>query len=106
VLDAAGIAYVSRAEDLARRGDLLTMAPVGSVKRAGGSTWQSLARGLGTVETDYLTGEIVLQGRLVGVATPVNQLLQRLTNELARHHRPPGAWREADVLALLETSTS
>ncbi len=36
-------------------------------RRPGGSTWQSLARG-STVEVDYLNGEIVLLGRLHGVA--------------------------------------
>ncbi len=102
VLEAAGIAFVSREEDLARRGDLLSTSPVGGNKRGGGSTWQSLMRGTDEVETDYLTGEIVLQGRLVGIATPVNELLQRLANELARERRPPGAWSEAEVLALLD----
>jgi 2-dehydropantoate 2-reductase len=101
VLDAAGIAFVSREEDLARRGDLLSVSTVGGKERGGGSTWQSLVRGTGSVETDYLTGEIVLQGRLIGAATPVNELLQRLVGELARGRRPPGAWSEADVLARL-----
>jgi 2-dehydropantoate 2-reductase len=106
VLDAAGIAFVNREEDLTRRGDLLTISPIGSEKRGGGSTWQSLMRDVGTVETDYLTGEIVLQGRLVGVATPVNELLQRLANELARERRPPGAWSEAEVLAQLDATSA
>jgi 2-dehydropantoate 2-reductase len=102
VLKRAGIAFVGREEDRARRGDLLTTSSPGTMKRGGGSTWQSLVRGTGTVETDYLTGEIVLQGRLNGVATPVNELLQQLANELARDRRPPGAWSEAEVLAQLE----
>jgi len=37
-------------------------------RRAGSSTWQSLARHAGEVETDYLNGEIALVGRLHGVA--------------------------------------
>ena len=36
----------------------------------GGSTWQSLQRGTGDSEVDYLAGEIVLQGRLHGRADP------------------------------------
>jgi 2-dehydropantoate 2-reductase len=106
VLDAAGIAFVNREEDLARRGDLLTISLMGSEKRGGGSTWQSLMRDVGTVETDYLTGEIVLQGRLVSVPTPVNELLQRLANELAHERRPPGAWSEAEVLAQLDATSA
>lgn len=103
VLDKAGIAYVGREEDMARRGHLLSTSYSGGDKRGGGSTWQSLVRGVGSVETDYLTGEIVLQGRLHGIPTPINALLQRLANELARERRPPGAWSEAEVLAMLAT---
>ena len=59
--------------------------------------FQSLARG-GTVEVDYLNGEIVLLGRLHGVPTPVNELLQRTANELARARRPPGSLDAAELL--------
>ncbi|HEY1762363.1 MAG TPA: 2-dehydropantoate 2-reductase [Acidimicrobiales bacterium] len=106
VLDAAGIDFVGSEEDRARRGELLTTSSPGTMKRGGGSTWQSLVRGTGTVETDYITGEIVLRGRLCGVATPVNELLQRLANEMAREHRPPGAATEAQVLAQLEANAA
>ena len=62
--------------------------PIDGQDRGGGSTWQSLARG-GAVEADYLNGEIVLLGRLHGVPTPVNELLQRAANAAARDKRPP-----------------
>lgn len=101
VLDAAGIAYVSRDEDAQRRGNLLNVRPVAGGERGGGSSWQSLMRGTGSIEADYLNGEIVLQGRLIGVSTPVNDLLQRLANQVAREHRAPGFWSEDDVLAML-----
>ena len=55
-----------------RRGDRLRLQPVDGELRPGGSSWQSLARGVGTIETDYLNGEIVLLGRLHGVPTPAN----------------------------------
>jgi 2-dehydropantoate 2-reductase len=106
VLEAAGIVFVGREEDRARRGDLLTTSSPGTMKRGGGSTWQSLVRGTGAVETDYITGEIVLRGRLHGVATPVNELLQRLVNEMARERRPPGAATEAQVLAQLDANAA
>ncbi|MGH9228389.1 MAG: ketopantoate reductase C-terminal domain-containing protein, partial [Acidimicrobiales bacterium] len=70
-------------------------------ERQGGSSWQSLARGLRSVETDYLTGEIVLLGRLHRVPTPVNDLLQRLANRMAAEGRPPGSVAAEDVLARL-----
>jgi len=73
----------------------------GAARRQGGSTWQSLARGTGAVETDYLNGEIVLLGRLQGIATPVNELLQRLSTEAARAGGPPGQLSADDALAQL-----
>jgi 2-dehydropantoate 2-reductase len=99
VLAAAGIAVVSTEEDLARRGDALKIQPVGGEQhRAGGSSWQSLQRGTGTIETDYLTGEIVLLGRLHGVATPANRALQEIASHMALTGEPPASRTEDDVL--------
>jgi 2-dehydropantoate 2-reductase len=98
-LGAAGIAHASPAEDAARRGDLLSIRPVDGRVRTGGSSWQSLSRGTGSVEADYLNGEIVLLGRLHGVPTPANATLMRLANRLARDRTPPGAMGEGEVLA-------
>jgi 2-dehydropantoate 2-reductase len=100
-LEAAGIEFVGAAEDAERRGQLLTVRPVGDRPRQGGSSWQSLARGAGSIETDYLNGEVVLLGRLVGVSTPANALLQRLAGAIVRSGAPPGSMSEADVLARL-----
>jgi len=83
VLDAAGIDFVDNEEDAARRGSFMKMSPIAGQKRGGGSTWQSLARGLGTVETDYLNGEIVLLGRSHGVPAPANAAMQRLMRRAA-----------------------
>jgi 2-dehydropantoate 2-reductase len=104
VYAAAGIDTASRAEDAAHRGDLLDVGDVGDggvTPRAGGSTWQSLARSTGDVETDYLNGEIVLHGRLHGVPTPLNDVLQRLARRLAVDRRPPGVLTEEEILAEL-----
>jgi 2-dehydropantoate 2-reductase len=46
-----------------------------------------------------------MQGRLHGVATPVNEVLQRLANQLATQHQSPGFWSEAEVLAMLPDAT-
>ncbi|HVT76847.1 MAG TPA: 2-dehydropantoate 2-reductase [Acidimicrobiales bacterium] len=98
VLDAAGIDYASEAEDRERRADHLTIVPIKGEHRLGGSTHQSLARGAGDVETDWLNGEIVLLGRLHGVPTPVNAALQRLANEAARAHAAPESIPAAAIL--------
>jgi hypothetical protein len=59
---------------------------------------QSLTRGTGTIEADHLNGEIVLLGRLHGVPTPLNELLQRLANTFARERRPAGSMPVAELV--------
>jgi 2-dehydropantoate 2-reductase len=49
----------------------------------GGSTWQSLVRGTGNVETDYLNGEIVLVARQHGMEAPVNARIASLVRQVA-----------------------
>jgi 2-dehydropantoate 2-reductase len=95
--EAAGIDYASEEEDRARRGTILQIRPIAGRRREGGSSWQSLARGAGSIEADYLNGEVVLLGRAHGVPTPVNAALQEVANELARSGVPPGSMAVADV---------
>jgi 2-dehydropantoate 2-reductase len=76
---------------LAKRAEAVVARPLAGQARPGGSSWQSLSRQTGNIESDYLNGEIVLLGRLHGVPTPVNRLLQRLANEYARKRILPGS---------------
>ncbi|MGH3375198.1 MAG: ketopantoate reductase family protein, partial [Actinoallomurus sp.] len=80
--------------------------PVGGNDRLGGSSYQSLQRGTGTIESDYLNGEIVLLGREHGVPTPVNELLRRLANQMAREGRSPGLMTPEEFLATLDGHAS
>jgi 2-dehydropantoate 2-reductase len=89
VLRVAGINFASRDEDKERRADRMHVQPVDGQMRGGGSSWQSLARGTRAIEVDYLNGEIVTLGRLHGVPTPANALMQRVANEQARLGAPP-----------------
>lgn len=100
-LEAAGITYTSREEEVAERGDLIRVLPVAGQRRAGGSTWQSLARGTGSVEVDYLNGEVVLLGREHGVATPVNLAVQLAVRRAVRAGIGAGEFPEAEFHALL-----
>jgi 2-dehydropantoate 2-reductase len=99
VLTTAGLSLVSAEEDRDRRGSILRRRP--DLERRGGSTWQSLARGTGDSEIDYLGGEIVLQGRLLGVPTPVNEAIVAATRRLAYAGTPPRSLDAAEVLASL-----
>jgi len=94
VLRAAGIDFASVEEDRERRGDRLTPR----LARGGGSTWQSLQRGMGALEADYLNGEIALLARQHGVDSPVNAMLQWAANDAARRKLPPGSLAASDLL--------
>jgi 2-dehydropantoate 2-reductase len=94
-IEAAGLACVTVEADRERRGDILRYRAELPVP-LGGSTYQSLSRG-GATEVDYLAGEVVLLGRLHGVPTPVNALLQETCRALARDGRAPRSV-EADTL--------
>src|SRR5215472_1622286 len=63
VLAAAGHAHADREEIAAVRGDRVRIEAVNGAARPGGSSWQSLTRGTGTIEADFLNGEIALLGR-------------------------------------------
>ena len=104
-LRVAQIPYASAEEDEARRAGLLDMRPIAGQKRGGGSTWQSLRRGAGSAEVDYLNGEVVLLGRLHGVPAPANALVQRRVNAAAAAGEPPGLVDEAALLAELDVTS-
>jgi 2-dehydropantoate 2-reductase len=98
-LDAAGIAYASGADDRRRADGFVNFRPAGTHERTGGSTWQSLRRGTGSVEAEHLTGEIVSIGREHGVPTPVNELLLDTVTAMARDREQPGSRSAAELLA-------
>jgi 2-dehydropantoate 2-reductase len=98
-LAAAGLPVTSAADDHERRGDLLRRRD--DLPAAGGSTWQSLRRGTGDTEVDYLAGEVVLLGRLHGVATPACEAVVAATRRLARDGGAPRSLDAGEVLARL-----
>lgn len=102
-LEAAGIDVVSAEDDRTRRGDILQLGAIDGIEtRPGGSTWQSLARSQGSVETDWLNGEITLLGRLHHVPTPVNALLQRWMADAVGRGATPASHDPATFLAEIE----
>lgn len=98
---AAGIPLASETEDSERRGLLDGGSGMRGRTEGPSSSWQSLARGTGTLEADYLNGEIVLLGRQHGVPAPVNEALQRMANEFARQRRPPGSITDQEAAELV-----
>lgn len=80
---AAGIPYVPAEEYAERVQRHYRSVAVDGEARSGSSTLQSVLRGHRTVEVDYLNGEVVLLGRMYGVATPANALVRELANQAA-----------------------
>jgi 2-dehydropantoate 2-reductase len=75
----------------ARPSKAMTETPVKGRSRAGTSSWQSLVRGTGSSETDYLNGEIILLGRLHGVTTPYNDYFTGLVQRMAKNGEAAGS---------------
>lgn len=98
-LTAAGIGWSSVGADNERRKALMSVQPVNGENHPGSSSWQSLQRGAGSLETDYLNGEIVLLGRLHGVPTPVNAYFCELAHRMLAQGLPAGSISAAQVAA-------
>lgn len=90
-LKAAGIRWQDVGVGDARRSKHMRMAGIPGAAPFGSSTSQSLERGTGSVETDWLNGEIAMLGRLHGVPTPANAYLTGLAARLAREGASPGS---------------
>lgn len=99
VLDAAGIPYASWAE-FDEAAPLARGEVPGFDRTAAGSTWQSFARGAGSIETDFLNGEIVMLGTLHGVPTPVNRAAQDRVTRMLVDGTPPRSVPPAEILDL------
>ena len=103
VAEGAGIEV--NVEDQQRRAGMVNRKDIGDVKRPGGSTWQSAVRETGDVESVALNGEICLLGRLHGVPTPLNDLIQSETLALIADGRPVGSFDQDKLLARARMST-
>jgi 2-dehydropantoate 2-reductase len=101
VLETAGIdAEDPEVDDLTGRWERIGVQPIDGEGPPPSSSWQSLARGAGSIETDYLNGEIALLGRLHGVPTPINDALCRLAARQVRTGGAPEQLSPGDVLAV------
>lgn len=98
---AAGITYAPEAELRQRAAGVLQLGTIDGRARPGDSSWQSLARATGSIESDFLNGEIALLGRLHGLPTPLNARLQDLAAQWARERRPPTSMSVDDLRKLL-----
>ncbi len=104
VYAAHGITVPSDADEEDWRGDSFEVRPVpGVTGELGGSSWQSMKRG-GSIESDFLNGEIALLARLVGQEAPLNATVQRLARQAAAAGSGVGAMTEAGLLSALDAA--
>jgi 2-dehydropantoate 2-reductase len=101
---AAGIVHASPEEMRERSRNIFKRTEIEGSPRMGSSTWQSLARGRSSVETDYLNGEIVLLGAMHGIPTPYNRAVQILANRIANEGKPPGSLCVDDLKQVIQNS--
>jgi 2-dehydropantoate 2-reductase len=87
VFEAAGMPYLPLDELLRVATAALPEVQLGGRDRPGGSTWQSLARGIRTSEVAYFNGYVVELGAKHGVPTPYNRALVELAGEFERGER-------------------
>ena len=101
VWHAAGIDFEESEEFAARREQRYhgsdRWPPGHGAPRRGGSSWQSLIRGAGSIESEFLNGEVVQLGRLLGIPVPYNRVLWWRAEEMARDGIPPGRFSIAEL---------
>ncbi len=102
VLRHAGIGFVPFEISTAARADGPTIRPVpGWNAGPSNSTWQSLSRNTGSVETDFLNGEIVRLAQRHGITAPLNAALARAVREAVRSGLGPGSYSTVELAQLL-----
>ncbi len=101
IVDKAGIEVISQ-EQVSREWPEISAPLKGEIRtNEQSSTWQSLARGQGSVETDFLNGEIVRAARRIGLAAPLNERITNLTMEMAVCKEKPGKYSPQELAGRL-----
>jgi len=67
-----------------------------------GSSWQSLKRGTGNIESEQLNGDLVKLGCLLGIRTPYNEVLWRVAEEMANKCDKPGKYTAEDLMRMVK----
>lgn len=106
VLRHAGIEFVSFEISTAARANGPTIRPVpGWNAGPSNSTWQSLSRNTGNVETDFLNGEIVRLAHRHGITAPLNAALARAARAAVWNGLGPSHYSAEQLAELLEINS-
>ena len=102
----AGIRWVTD-QELASDLPDFALPPRGEVdvkSEVRGSTWQSLARQTGNVETEAFNGEVVRLAKKLGRQAPINEKLLEICLDMAAKKELPGKYTPAELSRLLGIS--
>jgi 2-dehydropantoate 2-reductase len=102
VLRHAGIAFTLCGSEAARSDGPTPRQVPGFTQHGTNSTWQSLTRQTGNVETDFFNGEIVRLAHRHGITAPANFALARLARQAGRDGLGPGRYTATQLAALLD----
>jgi 2-dehydropantoate 2-reductase len=97
LLDEAGIAYVTDAQVSEEWPEFTIKSPQYVPGEAQSSSWQSLARQHGSVETEFFNGEAVRLAKKLGKQAPINDGLNRIMQEMAANREIPGKYTIAEL---------
>ena len=101
IVSQAGINWISQ-EQVAKDWPEITAPLRGSLDtEAQSSTWQSMARHQGSVETEFLNGEIVRIAESLGMQAPINEKLMKTSQDMATKHETPGKFTPAELSIML-----
>jgi 2-dehydropantoate 2-reductase len=101
LLDQANIRWVSQAQ-VSEEWPEITQPLKGSLTtKSQSSTWQSLAREQGSVETEFLNGEVVRLAERLGRQAPINEMLLKITLEMAENREHPGKYTPSQLASIL-----
>jgi 2-dehydropantoate 2-reductase len=101
ILAEAGVRWIPTVEPSDQGTKPVQRTSNGSLDTPLGSTWQSLFRRQGTVETEFLNGEIVRVAERLGKRAPINETLMRIADEMAANRELPGKYTPAELIQLL-----
>ncbi len=104
VWKAAGIEWedAEEYEKRARHKRGVTRMPRGYENiRNRGSSWQSLQRATGNIESEQLNGDVVKLGRLLRIRTPYNEVLWRVAEDMAKKGEKPGKYTAEDLVKMV-----
>jgi 2-dehydropantoate 2-reductase len=101
LLKEAHIHCISQAEVEKRWPQVLTPEHFSINRRIRNSSWQSLTRKQGSIETEFLNGEVVRLAKRLGRQASINEKLTQISLEMAARREPPGKYTPGELALLL-----